>query len=48
MERNDLDAFEQRLRDTLQNYEVPYNSSDWAQMERALSSGVRGDRKSVV
>lgn len=42
MERNDLDAFEQRLRDTLQNYEVPYNSSDWAQMERALSSGVRG------
>lgn len=40
--KNNMDAFEQQLRDTLENYEVPYNSSDWVQMERALSSGVRG------
>ncbi len=39
---NDLDAFEQRLKDSLEHYEVPYNSADWAQMERALASGVRG------
>ncbi|MEO7082284.1 MAG: hypothetical protein ABIY71_12180, partial [Flavobacteriales bacterium] len=40
--KNNLDAFEQRLKDSLDHYEVPYNSADWAQMERALSSGVRG------
>jgi gliding motility-associated-like protein len=34
--------FEQKLKDSLEQYEVPYNSADWAQMERALSSGVRG------
>lgn len=39
---NNLDAFEQQLKDGLEHYEVPYNSSDWAQMERALASGVRG------
>src|SRR5690606_9609270 len=30
------------LKGSLEHYEVPYNSADWAQMERALSSGVRG------
>ncbi|MBZ0206651.1 MAG: PKD domain-containing protein [Flavobacteriales bacterium] len=39
---NELDAFEQQLKESLEQYEVPYNSADWAQMERALSSGVRG------
>ena len=36
------DPFEQQLRDSLNEYEVPYNSADWAQMDRALSSGVKG------
>ncbi len=40
--KNNLDAFEKSLKDSLEHYEVPYNSADWAQMERALSSGVRG------
>ncbi|MGB3869352.1 MAG: PKD domain-containing protein [Flavobacteriales bacterium] len=40
--KNNLDAFEQRLKDSLEHYEVPYNSADWTQMERALTSGVRG------
>ena len=39
---NELDAFERSLKDRLDQYEVPYNSADWAQMERALASGVRG------
>lgn len=39
---NKLDAFEEHLKSSLEHYEVPYNSADWAQMERALSSGVRG------
>ncbi len=39
---NELDAFERQLKNSLDPYEVPYNSADWAQMERALSSGVRG------
>lgn len=42
VDSNNMDAFEQKLRETLENYEVPYNSSDWSQMERALASGVRG------
>lgn len=36
---NQLDAFEQRIRDVLEPFEVPYNSADWAQMEKALDSG---------
>ncbi len=40
--KNELDAFERSLKDRLDQYEVPYNSADWAQMERALASGVRG------
>lgn len=39
---NNRDAFEQKLKDSMEHYAVPYNSADWAQMERALSSGVRG------
>lgn len=39
---NELDAFERRLKEHLDQYEVPYNSADWVQMERALASGVRG------
>lgn len=39
---NDMDPFEQQLKKSLEHYAVPYNSADWSQMERALSSGVRG------
>lgn len=31
------DAFEQALRQSLDKFEVPYNSADWAQMERELN-----------
>lgn len=34
---NEQDAFEQKLRESLDQFEVPYNSSDWAQLERALN-----------
>ena len=30
------DAFERSLKATLEQYEVPYNSADWAQMEKRL------------
>lgn len=39
---NNMDAFEKQVKESLDQYAVPYNSADWAQMERALSSGVRG------
>ncbi len=39
---NDMDAFERQVKERLEHYEVPYNAADWAQMDRALSSGVRG------
>lgn len=42
MKPNQLDPFEQRLKESLEGYEVPYNSAHWAQMDRALSSGVKG------
>lgn len=38
---NNLDGFERQLKEHLEHYEVPFNSADWAQMDRALSSGVR-------
>lgn len=39
------DAFEHRLREALDQYEVPYNSADWAQMEKALGAkGTLGGR----
>lgn len=36
-----LDPFEHSMRKSLEQFEVPYNSADWAQMERALDSGKR-------
>lgn len=39
---NGLDAFEQKLRESLDQFEVPYNSADWAQMEKALDGGRSG------
>ncbi len=39
---NDMDAFERQVKAQLEHYEVPYNAADWAQMDRALSSGVQG------
>lgn len=35
--KNKPDAFEQALRDSLEHFEVPYNSADWAQLEKGLS-----------
>jgi gliding motility-associated-like protein len=34
--KNAPDAFERALRESLDSYEVPYNSADWSQMEREL------------
>ncbi|MBK8613999.1 MAG: PKD domain-containing protein [Flavobacteriales bacterium] len=34
--RNTSGAFEQRIKDSLEQFEVPYNSSDWAQLEQAM------------
>jgi PKD repeat protein len=42
MTSTERDPFEKRLKEELQGYEVPYNSADWAQMERALNSGMKG------
>lgn len=39
--KNGLDAFERSLRDSLEQFEVPYNSADWTQMERTLNGGGR-------
>lgn len=39
--KNGLDAFERSLREGLDQFEVPYNSADWTQMERALNGGNR-------
>lgn len=39
--KNDLDLFERRVKESLEQFEVPYNSADWVQMERALAGGVR-------
>lgn len=40
--KNGLDAFERSLRESLDQFEVPYNSADWTQMERTLNGGNRG------
>ena len=37
-----MDPFEQRLRESLAQYEVPYNSADWKDLERAMDSDRRG------
>ncbi|MCB0784204.1 MAG: hypothetical protein KDC02_08305, partial [Flavobacteriales bacterium] len=39
-----MDAFEQKIRDVLEPFEVPYNSADWSQMERMLDGQKRGVR----
>ncbi|MCB0794000.1 MAG: PKD domain-containing protein [Flavobacteriales bacterium] len=31
-----MDAFEKKIKNSLDQYEVPYNSADWAQLEKAL------------
>jgi len=36
---NGLNAFERTVKDSLEPYEVPYNSADWAQMERMMDQG---------
>lgn len=38
------DPFERSVREALGSYEVPYNSADWAQLERRLDSGSGGGR----
>ncbi len=40
--KNGLDAFEQRMKDTLDQFEVPYNSADWVEMEHTLIGGSKG------
>ncbi|MBK6627806.1 MAG: PKD domain-containing protein [Flavobacteriales bacterium] len=37
MNKNTLDPFERRLKDSLEEFEVPYNSADWAQLQRAMA-----------
>ena len=36
---NGADAFERSLKEALGSYEVPYNSADWAQLEKRLDAG---------
>lgn len=36
---NAPDAFEQMVKESLEHFEVPYNSSDWDQLERSLNGG---------
>ena len=37
--KNGSDTFERALKDSLESYEVPYNSADWAQLEKELNKG---------
>jgi hypothetical protein len=39
MKMKGADAFERSLKEALDTYEVPFNSADWAQLERQLDSG---------
>lgn len=43
-----MDPFEQRLKDALKDFEVPYNSADWSQLERNLNDGSTRGRWSSV
>jgi PKD repeat protein len=44
---NAHDAFERAVKETVEPFEVPYNSADWAQLERRLNkSGGAAPRKS--
>ncbi|MBK9176077.1 MAG: PKD domain-containing protein [Flavobacteriales bacterium] len=44
--KNGPDAFERTLRESLDAYEVPYNSADWSQLERELNKGTGLTRSS--
>lgn len=46
MNKNTLDPFERRLKDSLEEFEVPYNSADWAQLQRAMAGGTGRSRLS--
>lgn len=39
---NGMDAFERSIKNSLEQFEVPYNSADWAQMEKTLDGGGGG------
>lgn len=41
-----LNGFERSIKDSLEPYEVPYNSADWAQLERTLDQGQGSGRVS--
>lgn len=44
--KNGPDAFERALRESLDSFEVPYNSADWSQLERELNKGAGLTRSS--
>lgn len=41
-----LNGFERSIKDSLEPYEVPYNSADWAQLEQTLDQGQGSGRVS--
>ena len=43
---NGMNAFERSVKDSLESYEVPYNSADWAQLEKVLDQGKGSGRVS--
>ncbi|MBK8499178.1 MAG: PKD domain-containing protein [Flavobacteriales bacterium] len=43
---NGSDAFERSLKETMESYELPYNSADWTEMERQLDEKEGGAWKS--
>lgn len=43
---NGLNSFERAVKDSLEPYEVPYNSADWAQLQRSLDQGKGSGRVS--
>ena len=47
MMKNGSDAFERALRESLESYEVPYNSADWTQLEKELNKGNSGWKASA-
>ena len=36
---NSMDAFEKRIKNSLAEFEVPYNSADWTQLQQTLKGG---------
>ena len=41
---NSMDAFEKRIKDSLEEFEVPYNSADWTQLQQSLKGGSTSGR----